>query len=968
VRAFNSLVSRLDSPQSARFFPVKSLLLLLVFIFPANISAQFSYITNEGSITITGTTLASGEIVIPSTIDALPVSQIRSLTNRAVFRPLITRVIIPDSVTNIADRVFYDWTITNVVLGAGLISIGTDAFTSCDLLKSFTVDPANTAYMAVNGVLYDKSQSTLVIFPGGLGGHFTIPDGVTTIGPSAFSSCYALTSVTNGPGILKIADSAFAGCTQLSKVVLNPALTNIGREAFFRCRALTTISINNAVSAIGERAFASCSKLTSINITSDNPAFSSVNGVLFDKTQTTLLQFPAGKIFTYTVPISVSHIADSAFYGCAGITGLTLPDTIVEIGKSAFELCTKLAEINLSNGLFEIRDRTFYDCTSLTNVVIPNTVTNIGNSAFFHSKPFTLQIPNSVISIGDSAFAEIGSFESITIPNSVTSLGRLAFASCTFLRAVVVGTGISSLPAGVFDNCMVLRSVTMTTNIAAIGDSAFSGCGYLENIILPDTVTNIGSSAFGGTYSLTNVTIPSSVTRIGGYAFDFSALTEISIPNGVVEIGTNAFEHCRWLTNATIPASVTSLGANAFNDTTSLQQITVDPLNTFYSSQDGVLYNHDRTLLIYYPHGKLDTAYAVPSGVIRIADSAFSQCNTLRNVTFPNSLTAIGETAFTLSTNLTELTLPNGLTLLGKEAFSGCADLRRVIFGGNLANIEYGAFLGCVSLSNLVLAEGLRSIGWNAFESCTNLTSVHLPDTVETLGPFAFSGTGLTNVVIGSALVELDISALGQCLNLLTISVNPRNATFSDIDGVLFDNSRTSLLLYPRGRPGSYAIPGEIRNIADWAFRLSQLLSSVTVPAGVTNISDFAFYGCPKLSTVYFRGDRPTYGRNIFWAGDNAISYYLPTTTGWDSTFGGRPAVAWNPTAITDANFGIRANQFGFDIKGTTGLVIIVEACDGLTNPQWTPISTNTLADVPTSFNDTGWKDHTSRIYRFRSP
>lgn len=991
VRAFSFFVFRHGPIRYARSFRLKMLMLLIGLIFPANISAQFTYVTNQGSITITGFTVGTNEIVIPSSINSLPVTQIASLTNRNGFSALVKRVVIPDSVTNIADRVFYDWRITNVVLGAGLSSIGTDAFTSCDSLKSFTVDSANANFVAVNGVLYDKSQSTLVVFPGGLGGRYIIPDGVTqiarsafcsnnilavvvmpatltTIGPSAFSSCYALTSVTNGPGVLSLGDSAFSECLQLSKVFLNAALTNIGRQAFFRCPALTSISISNSVSAIGERAFASCAKLGSINVDPSNPSFSSVNGVLFDKTQTTLLQFPAAKILAYTVPNSVSHIGDSAFYGCASLLGVTLPDTLSDIGKSAFELCSKLPNINLPDGLLQIPDRAFYRCASLTNIVIPNSVTNIGNSAFFLTRPSSLVIPNSVISIGDHAFAETGSFGSVTIPDSVTSLGEFAFVDCTYLQTVVVGTGISNLPADVFHNCMFLTSVTLTTNITAIGDSAFSGCSYLANINLPDTVTNIGSFSFGFTYSLSNITIPPRVTRIADYAFYSSALTDISIPNGVREIGTNAFERCHSLTNVSIPASVSYLGTNAFNETTSLQQISVDPLNIVYSSQDGVLFNRDRSLLIYYPHGKAETAYAVPTGVTAIADSAFRECNTLRNVTFPNSLTQIGQMAFTLSTNLVEVTFPDSLPTVGRGAFSGCFDLRHVTFGSSLAKIEDNAFNACGSITNLVFPEGLRSIGANAFNSCTNITDVRLPDAVETLSPGAFTRTGLTNIVLGRSLVDFDISALEQCMNLLTISVSSQNSALSDIDGVLFDKDQTTLLLYPRGRPGSYTIPDQVRNIGYSAFHISQLLTSVTVPAGVTNISDFAFYICPNLATLYFGGDRPTIGRNILWTGNNVISYYLPTTSGWDSTFGGLPAVAWNPSAVTDANFGLRGNQFGFDITGTTGLVIIVEACDSLTNPQWTSISTNTLADVPTSFNDPAWKNHRSRIYRFRSP
>jgi hypothetical protein len=223
-------------------------------------------------------------------------------------------------------------------------------------------------------------------------------------------------------------------------------------------------------------------------------------------------------------------------------------------------------------------------------------------------------------------------------------------------------------------------------------------------------------------------------------------------------------------------------------------------------------------------------------------------------------------------------------------------------------------------------------------------------------------------VTIGRGLLVLDIFAFDQSFELLTIAIDSENSSCSDIDGVLFTKDQTTLLLYPRGRLGSYTIPNATRTIGRAAFHNTRGLTSITVPSGVTNISEFAFYLCPNLATVYFRGDRPTNGRDTFSFGSSVVTFHLPQTTGWDSTFGGRPAILWNPTAITNADFGIRGASFGFNISGPADLVIIVEACDNLANPQWTPVSTNTLTAGTASFNDASWRNHPARIYRFRSP
>jgi hypothetical protein len=233
--------------------------------------------------------------------------------------------------------------------------------------------------------------------------------------------------------------------------------------------------------------------------------------------------------------------------------------------------------------------------------------------------------------------------------------------------------------------------------------------------------------------------------------------------------------------------------------------------------------------------------------------------------------------------------------------------------------------------------------------------------------------------------------------------VDTRNSVYSDVDGVLFNQSLTTLVQYPGGIAGAYAIPNSVTsigdeaflncngltsvtipnsvtNIGDYAFGWCADLTSVTIPNSVTNIGDYAFYGCGNLTSVYFQGNAPSFGsgvfvdRNVQAVGafpDPATIYYLPGTTGWDavSINTGLPVVLWLPQVQTsDASFGVRASQFGFNINWASGMTVVVEACTNLANPIWSAVATNSLTDGSSYFSDPQWTNYPCRFYRLRSP
>ncbi|MBQ3624978.1 MAG: leucine-rich repeat domain-containing protein [Prevotella sp.] len=183
------------------------------------------------------------------------------------------------------------------------------------------------------------------------------------------------------------------------------SVTSIGKSAFSDCSGLTSVTIPNSVTSIGKYAFSDCSGLTEINVDENNTVYSSIDGVVFNKSQTELVCYPGGKQGAYIIPNSVTSIGEYAFDYCSGLTSVTIGNSVTSIGKYAFWGCTGLTSVTIPNSVTSIGESAFDDCTGLTSVTIGNSVTSIGNWAFYRCSGLTsIDIPNSVTSIGECAF------------------------------------------------------------------------------------------------------------------------------------------------------------------------------------------------------------------------------------------------------------------------------------------------------------------------------------------------------------------------------------------------------------------------------------------------------------------------------------------------------------------------------------------------------------------------------------
>ena len=612
----------------------------------------------------------------------------------------INTMFIADNVGSIGREVFsYCTRLSQVSIGRALSTIGYGAFNNCESLKEINVDAANSTFCSENGILFNKDKTTLFKYPARKSETaYLIPESVKELETSSFEFCANLEKVIIPKGITYIRGGAFWDCAVLKEIIIlattpptlgvevfqkgkiyvpseavstynnhdswkyitvyplestftvdnltyeitdyaentvklvsckqegvvnipavvnhngtnytvtaiaseafyknetvteitiSEGITSIGNSTFGRCFALTTVNIPASLTQMGDWVFDNCSALTAIHVAEGNTAYSSEDGVLFNKDKTTLIQYPIGKTgTTYTVPATVTKIA-----------------------TSAFENCTALAQINLPNSLTIIVYRAFYGCKALTEMTILATV------------PPTL---------GEDVFKNVNRDIPVYVPAASLAAYQAAEVWKDFnLQAIGSAFTVGGLTYKVTDQTAKTVDVTDFTDE------------------LPSTVTIPATVSYGGvTYT---------VTAIASDAFSQNeTITEITISEGITSIGDYTFNKCVALTTVNIPARLTYMGEYVFDGCTSLTQINVDEANTAYCSENGVLFNKEKTTLLCYPAGKPETDYTIPSSVTVIGVNAFSNCVALTTLTIPAGVTTIESYAFYDCPGFTKMTV-----------------------------------------------------------------------------------------------------------------------------------------------------------------------------------------------------------------------------------------------------------------------------------------------------------------------
>ena len=489
----------------------------------------------------------------------------------------LTLLTIPNSVKSIGDYAFEDCSgLTALTIPNSVTSIGNSVIYGCSNISSINVENGNTVFDSRNNcnAIIRTADNTLITGCK----NTNIPNNVTSIGNYAFYYCSGLTSVTIPQSVTSIGSFAFWGCNSITSVTVE---------------ATTPIAINEDCFPMGA------------NATLYVPAGckAAYQAAAYWKVFVNIVE--ASPIINFADPTVKALCVQNWDTNGDGELSEAEAAAVSSLGRVFKEnkAITSFDELKYFTGLTSINSHAFYGCSGLTSLTIPGSVTSIGDDAFWGCSGLTsLIIPNGVISIGEYAFYYCSGLISLTIPNSVTNIGGAAFSGCNGLTSMIIPNNVTSIGGHVFDGCSRLTSVTIPNSVTSICEYAFWGCSGLTSVTIPNNVTYIGGAAFGGCSGLTSLKIPNSVISIGDWAFSgCKGLISLIIPNSVNSIGDYAFWGCGGLTSVTLPNSVTSIGNSAFYGCDRLISVTVESTTPIAINEDCFTNRTNATL--YVPAG-----------------------------------------------------------------------------------------------------------------------------------------------------------------------------------------------------------------------------------------------------------------------------------------------------------------------------------------------------------------------------
>ena len=500
---------------------------------------------------------------------------------------LLQDLIIPSGVNKIGAFTFFGCeNIKSITIPASAILIGSEAFTNCtgitdvyygstlEKWHEVTVSGGNEALLgaqfhcSVGTGFCGKTGDNMIwnLYDNGLltisgKGEMLNFEGIYSEDAwRAFSDLINVIKIDNG--VNSIGDYAFSTCQQLISVIIPESVETIGFGSFTACNSLTNVTIPKNVSEIGGNAFSVCSKLEKIIVDSENTSYCDIDGVLFDKRQETIIQFPRGKDkeITYSIPDGVKRIGDNAFSLCTNLISVTIPESVEEIGSWAFMSCYRLKSVSFPDSLKTIGYQSFSGCKGLTEIRIPQNVTIISDSAFNGCSNLSkITIEDGVEKIGKGAFYNCDNLTSIDIPSSVESIGQNAFY---FAEIEVDKQNMNYCD---IDGALFNKDATEILYVPKNKTGIY---------IIPDTVKHIGDKCFLQCENVTGIVIPYEMISIGTQSFEqCKSLKSIVIPDKVISIDAATFYGCESLENIVIPVSLNYIGDGAFNECGCLKNV-----------------------------------------------------------------------------------------------------------------------------------------------------------------------------------------------------------------------------------------------------------------------------------------------------------------------------------------------------------------------------------------------------------
>lgn len=812
----------------------------------------------------------------------------------------------------------------------------------------------------------------------------TIPKSTSRIGNYAFQYKSSLISVVLNSGLLTIGEYAFNCCSQIQSINIPSSVTSIESNAFNGCQGLSgDLTLPTSLTDLGSNVFNSCSKITGFKINALNQNFWAENGVLFNRDKSILLAYPLDKTGEYSIPTSVTKIAESAFYYNTKLSGnLNIPDNVKTIEKNAFYGCTGLTgKITLGSGLTTIGENAFNESTGITefNVSSANTSFKALDGVLFNNNLTTLikypagktgsyTIPNSVTTIGEYSFYNCQRLTGdLTIPNNVTLIKNSAFYQCQGLNGLLtLGINLTSIESSAFYNCSNLKTIYCLRTTPPTNQWAFYSVNNLI-VYTPSTAAAAAYKAANGWKDFPTILGP-------GFSTSHTNISGLNYAPGATSSDSKYFT----ISGGFLTGDITINAPANFEISTATGNL-FSPKTSLSLSQIGGIVAYD-TIFVRLKTGLAANTY---TGNISVSSTGITSQNIslsgivrtmpeLINITTPGALS--NSLSFSEKASITKLKVTGSIDARDikcmRDEMTSLADLdiseaNIVAYNGNdgtasnysynyLANelpansfyAPYPINKGKATLTSIKLPISLTTISNNAFYDCQNLSGVEIGINVTKIGSQAFSNCkGIVGkFTIPNSVVSIGESAFSQCSGIVEL-INSNNVLelgnniFNYCRGLkkltLGENLTTigqSTFSGCSSLEGNLVIPNTVTTIGDWAFSSCTKVTSVTLGSSLNKINSYAFNGCSILKNIYSLNETPPSLGEYVFGYDNSQKVYVSSITAVanykaDSRWQGflvRPSgITLSATNITGLNY--VPNTVPLDAKSFTVLGAILQ-------------------------------------------
>ncbi len=640
-----------------------------------------------------------------------------------------------------------------------------------------------------------------------------------------------------GIPVTEIADYAFYNYSKIESIRLPYPLKKIGTYAF--SGKATELFIPKNVKEISEKAFILYS-LKEIIVDSENKNFSSKDGVLYNKNQTTLLLCPAKlTLGKHTIANTCKLVEKNAFLS-TNLTELTIPKSVTTFGDDAFFEATL--------------ERVIYEGEALDwcNIDFCNTI-----HYWSH-----LEEP------------DYGSY------SNPLSAGAELYIGGELLTEVTFPEGTEKIKGAIFYGYKPLTKIEIPDGVTEIGNLAFAFCENLKDLELPNSITYIGIWSFISCYSLKDLTLPEELVKIDERAFaNCHGFNKIIIPDKVTTIGTRAFYNCSSVIEIVIGESVKTISSEAFRYCSrTINAISKSPHIVLSKDNRNHGYLHSVAKFLYNANDTVTTNYQIDeNGYVTMIDGEenylMGYVGNNPAVVIPEGVTTIYNLAFARNLDITSVVIPDSVTTIKNGAFTECQNLKTVVLGENVIEICDSAFARCYALEEFVFNQKLEKINQCAF-MYAGLISVEIPDSVTEIGLSAFSCTSVQKVKIGSGLKTIVWHAFSYCEYLeeidlgsvITIEYEAFIGCYSLKELIIPDSvTQMGVNAFEKCQSLERVVFGEgITEIPEETFANCYSLKEIVFGSNVTSIGDKAFYNCTALENVSLTQNVTTLGYSAF--------------------------------------------------------------------------------------------------------